>query len=127
MTEEPDEERLRRLEARIAERKAPTPAPDRAQSAGWSQGEVAWRMVIELVSGLVLGLAIGYGLDWLFGTRPILLLVFCLLGFAAGIRTVLGTAREMAAKHDADVAAGRVLLVTAARNDGPQGGEDERD
>ena len=119
MAEEPDEERLRRLEARIAERKVKPPAPKQGQAAGWSQGEVAWRMVIELVSGLVIGLAIGYGLDWLLGTRPILLVVFCLFGFAAGIRTVLGTARELAAKHEADVAAGRVPPAMDAKDDDP--------
>ena len=34
-------------------------------------------------------------LDYLFGTRPILLIVFLLFGFAAGIRTVMGTARDL--------------------------------
>ena len=51
----------------------------------------AWRMVIELVSGM----AIGYGLDVLFGTLPILMIVFTLLGFVAGVRTMLSTAREI--------------------------------
>ena len=52
-------------------------------------------MVIELVVGMVLGLAIGFGLDALFGTRPIFLVVFALLGFAAGVRTMLRTAEEV--------------------------------
>lgn len=124
MAEEPDEERLRRLEARISERKAKPQAAKAGQVAGWSQGEVAWRMVIELCSGMILGLAIGYGLDWLFGTRPILLVIFCLLGFAAGIRTLLGTAREMNAKHEADVAAGRMPRATAVKDEKPDDGED---
>jgi ATP synthase protein I len=62
----------------------------------FSQGEVAWRMVVELVTGMVLGLAIGFGLDVLFNTRPIFLVIFSLLGFGAGIRVMLGTARQMA-------------------------------
>jgi ATP synthase protein I len=53
-------------------------------------------MVVELVTGMVLGLAIGFGLDVLFGTRPIFLVIFSLLGFGAGIRVMLGTARQMA-------------------------------
>ncbi len=57
---------------------------------------MAWRMVIELVSGLGIGFAIGYGLDWLLGTTPWLLVIFILAGFAAGVKTMLGTAREMA-------------------------------
>jgi ATP synthase protein I len=35
-------------------------------------------------------------LDVLFGTRPIFLILFALLGFAAGIKTMMGTARQMA-------------------------------
>tara|TARA_Y100000589_G_C27000615_1_gene566575 strand:+ start:175 stop:498 length:324 start_codon:yes stop_codon:yes gene_type:complete len=55
----------------------------------------AWRMVIELVSGLAIGFGLGYGLDVLFGTLPILMIVFTLLGFIAGVRTMLATAREI--------------------------------
>ena len=52
-------------------------------------------MVTELVAGMLLGLAIGWGLDRLFGTRPVFLVVFALLGFAAGVRTMLRTAAEV--------------------------------
>ena len=52
-------------------------------------------MVIELVSGLAIGFGLGYGLDVLFGTLPILMIVFTLLGFVAGVRTMLSTAREI--------------------------------
>ena len=55
----------------------------------------AWRMVIELVSGMAIGFGLGYGLDVLFGTLPILMIVFTLLGFVAGVRTMLSTAREL--------------------------------
>ena len=55
----------------------------------------AWRMVIELVSGMAIGFGLGYGLDVLFGTLPILMIVFTLLGFVAGVRTMLSTAREI--------------------------------
>src|SRR5690606_592098 len=56
---------------------------------------LGWRMVIDLVVGMLLGLAIGYGLDGLFGTRPVFLVVFALLGFGAGVRTMLRSADEM--------------------------------
>jgi ATP synthase protein I len=95
MADEPDPERLRALEARLAKVKD---APRRERSTmgkGFSQGEVAWRMVIELATGIVLGMALGYGLDVLFGTLPVLLIVFALLGFAAGVRTMLRTAAEL--------------------------------
>jgi len=56
-------------------------------------------MVIELVVGMVLGMAIGFGLDALLGTRPIFLVVFALLGFAAGVRTMIRTANEVQQKR----------------------------
>ncbi len=97
MTEEPDAARLAALEKRIADAAAKVSAKRAGSGSrpGFSQGEVAWRMVVELVSGMVLGLGLGYGLDVLLGTRPIFLIIFCLLGFAAGIRVMLGTARDM--------------------------------
>lgn len=105
MADDPDPDRLRALEARIAKAKGGTRgAGSGPVGKGFSQGEAAWRMVIELVTGMLLGLAIGYGLDRLFGTAPIFLIVFVLLGFAAGIRVMLGTAAQMAkqaASHDA--------------------------
>ena len=55
----------------------------------------AWRMVIELVSGLAIGFGLGYGLDIVFGTLPIFMIVFTLLGFVAGIKTMLSTAKEV--------------------------------
>lgn len=55
----------------------------------------AWRMVIELVSGLAIGFGLGYGLDIVFGTLPIFMIIFTLLGFVAGIKTMLSTAKEV--------------------------------
>lgn len=98
MADDPDPDRLRALEARLGQARAKSAkghARTRGRDSGFSQGEVAWRMIIELVTGMLLGMSIGYGLDVLFGTLPIFLVVFALLGFAAGIRTMLGTAREM--------------------------------
>lgn len=94
MAQEPDPNRLRDLDAKLAKVKA---AQARPAGAGkdFSQAEVAWRMVIELTSGIMIGGSIGYGLDWAFGTKPIFLILFILFGFAAGIRTVIGTARDM--------------------------------
>ena len=64
-----------------------------------SMAQVGWRMVIELVTGLIIGAGIGYGLDWLFGTIPLFLVVFTLLGFAAGVQTMLRSARELAVRR----------------------------
>ncbi|MFN0113821.1 MAG: AtpZ/AtpI family protein [Paracoccaceae bacterium] len=94
MPAEPDPERLQRLEERIAEAKRAT-APPPPTEQHYSQASQGWRMVIELVSGLGIGFVVGYGLDWLFGTIPVFLVVFTLLGFAAGVKTMLRTAQEI--------------------------------
>ena len=49
---------------------------------------IGLRVGVELVSALVVAVAIGYGLDWLFGTKPIFIVVFVLLGGAAGVLNV---------------------------------------
>ncbi len=95
MAEEPFADRLKRLEDRIARARSAREAPERAGHGEYTQGSLAWRMVTELVAGMLLGLGIGWGLDALAGTRPIFLVVFALLGFAAGIRTMLRTAAEV--------------------------------
>lgn len=106
MASEPDPDRLRALEARLKKVKAAPATQASATAKGFSQGEVAWRMVIELATGIVLGSAIGYGIDVLAGTLPIFLIIFSLFGFAAGIRTMLGTARELGRTKAAEAAKG---------------------
>ena len=64
---------------------------------------IAGRFATELVAALVVGGAVGWGLDWLCGhygfhTRPVLMIVFFMLGAAAGIRNVMRAATEINAK-----------------------------
>ncbi len=100
----PDQQRqLAALEARIAAAKA-AQAPKPRVDEHYSQANLAWRMVIELVAGLGIGFGIGYGLDSLFGTIPIFLVLFTLLGLAAGIKTMLRSAQEAQKKQQADTA-----------------------
>jgi ATP synthase protein I len=94
MPDEPDRARLDALERRIAAAKG-VAAPDHHMKKDYSQAQLAWRMVIELVAGLGIGFGIGYGLDWVFGTLPLFLVLFIGLGFAAGIKTMLRSAREV--------------------------------
>lgn len=98
MAEEPVEDRLQELDKRIKAIKAaqePSPRKPNAHSAAG----LAWRMVLELVIGLVIGFGIGYGLDSLFGTLPIFLVLFILLGFGAGVRTMMHTVAEVQRKE----------------------------
>jgi ATP synthase protein I len=97
---EPDPARLRALHERLEQVKGKEPQAPSSTAKGFSQGEVAWRMVIELATGIMLGTAIGYGIDVLFGTLPIFLVIFSLLGFAAGVKTMLGSARELGRKAE---------------------------
>jgi ATP synthase protein I len=99
MSEPSDLERLHALEARIARMKA-AQEPEPPKEEGHVMAQHAWRMVTELVAGLLLGLGIGYGLDVLFGTRPIFLVLFILLGFAAGIRVMMRSAQELQRKSE---------------------------
>ena len=56
---------------------------------------VAFRVSVELVSALAVGLVIGWLLDQWLETRPWLMLVFLLLGGAAGILNVYRMAKGM--------------------------------
>jgi ATP synthase protein I len=113
---DPDQkQQLAQLEAKIdaaKQRTAPKPRADEH----YSQAQLAWRMVIELVAGLGIGFGIGYGLDHLFGTLPIFMVLFILLGLAAGVKTMLRSAQEIQDKKMADA---------AGENTPPAGGQDE--
>ena len=86
------------LDARLQALKATQEDEKPHMEEHYSQAQQGWRMVIELVTGLLVGFGIGYGLDSLFGTLPIFLLLFTLLGLAAGIRVMMRTAQEFQRK-----------------------------
>ena len=54
-----------------------------------------WRMVIELVTGMILGVSLGIAIDYVLGSKPLFLIVFALLGFMAGVKTMIATAKKM--------------------------------
>ncbi|HEY2032532.1 MAG TPA: AtpZ/AtpI family protein [Rhizomicrobium sp.] len=92
---------LKRLGARLDDAQQRL-APRKNQPPPTQMG-IAFRFSTELVAALVVGGAIGWGLDWLFGyfgihTKPWLLIVFVVLGAAAGIRNVMRAATEINAQ-----------------------------
>lgn len=94
-----DEDLGARIErARDAQR--PPPRSDIAKK--YNSLTLAWRMTLELVVGTAIGGAIGLGLDHITGLAPLFLIVFGLLGFAAGVNVVIQTANEAskAARED---------------------------
>ena len=83
------EERLKSARSRRGlDVPSPLSAGDSGDMGGMSPWGIGLRVGIEMVSALVVAVAIGWGLDWLFGTRPILIAVFVLLGGAAGVLNV---------------------------------------
>ena len=94
MADKDERVRLAELQKRIDSARKRREPPPRTENMVMDASN-AWRMVIELVTGMVMGFGIGYGLDWVFGTLPIFLVVFTLLGFAAGVRVMTGTAKSM--------------------------------
>jgi len=71
---------------------------------------LAFRVSVELVSAVAVGLAIGWGIDWMLGTRPWVMIVFIILGFIAGVMNVyrvasgMGNAKGHGQKDDASEA-----------------------
>lgn len=93
MSDDDFEARRKRLRETLSAHEAAEEAERQryAKPAGQSYA-VAFRLSTEFVSAIVVGLAIGFGLDWLAGTTPWFMIVFLLLGFAAGVLNVLRSA-----------------------------------
>jgi len=73
-----------------ARRPSDGPGADRATTAsGYARG---FRLSSELVAGVVVGAGIGWLLDRWLGISPWGLIVFVLLGFAAGVLNVMRSA-----------------------------------
>lgn len=98
MSNREDADRLKALEAKIAALKEPAEEKHHSEEH-YSQAQLAWRMVVELVAGLGIGFGIGYGLDTLLGTTPIFLVLFIFFGLAAGVLTMVRSAKEVQRKQ----------------------------
>ncbi|MEQ8388692.1 MAG: AtpZ/AtpI family protein [Alphaproteobacteria bacterium] len=122
MTDKKPPPSLLDLGSRIARARARRQGEDRSRTGG--QGSrppmtglgMAVRVGVDLVAGLIVGVAIGVLLDRWLGTGPWLLVVFFVLGAAAGFVNVYRTVRNlgMAAGYPRD----RVGDGTE-NNDGP--------
>lgn len=94
MGDRDQETSLAELEKKIAAAKSARTPGKKHQEEHYSKAQTGWRMVTELVAGLLIGFGMGYGLDYLLGTLPIFLVLLTLLGFAAGVKTMMITARD---------------------------------
>ena len=82
------EDPLKSLEKKIEDAKKGV-EPQRSAQNKFSAAEVGWRMIIELTAGVFIGFGLGYGLDFLFDTQPVFILLLTLFGFAAGVKTMM--------------------------------------
>jgi ATP synthase protein I len=79
------EQRLRAARERAG---LDTPPPQKHDPLAGSPWSIAIRVGAELVAALLVGVAIGWALDRWLHTGPVFLIIFVLLGGAAGIRNV---------------------------------------
>jgi ATP synthase protein I len=96
---DPDDEsaalraRLNRLSGELKGRAAPPPAPQQKpepkSSPAGSAMSLGLRAGSEFVSAVIIGLGIGWVLDRVLHTNPAFLIVFFLIGVAAGIWNVI--------------------------------------
>jgi ATP synthase protein I len=91
--------RLQRLGDRLGHHRPSRPSegePGQPQTVDTSAMARGFRLSTELVAGVLVGAAIGWLLDRWLGSSPFGLVVFLLLGFAAGVLNVLRAAGLLA-------------------------------
>lgn len=87
--------RLRDLGERLGQHHPAGPSdsePGQRPTADPSAIARGFRLSTELVAGVLVGAAIGWLLDYWLGTSPLGMIVFLLLGFAAGVLNVMRAA-----------------------------------
>ncbi len=90
--DDPDARKLADLEERLKKARGPEPVRKKSEVSGL---DMAYRLIAELVAAVLVGMGLGWGMDWLFGTQPVFLIVMMLFGIVAGIMAVFRTAHEM--------------------------------
>ncbi|MEJ2377175.1 MAG: AtpZ/AtpI family protein [Pseudolabrys sp.] len=104
-TEPPDDEaqlsaRLQRLGERLAQASRPSEnGSGPRQTADRSAMARGFRLSSELVGGVLVGAGLGWLLDRWLGTSPWGLIVFLMLGFAAGVLNVMRAAGVVDKRH----------------------------
>lgn len=88
------EARLNSLSARLHARTSQN-EPDRPKTSGHAGIGAGLRLGTEFVAGVLVGAGIGWFVDRLAGTAPFGMIVFLLLGFAAGVKNVIQAASRL--------------------------------
>jgi ATP synthase protein I len=99
--------RLKRLNQQLSKvsenRKAQADQAESQNESGQARASamaVGLRLSSELVAGVLVGALLGWGLDHWLSTSPWGLIVFLLLGFAAGVMNVMRSAGVMAKQSE---------------------------
>lgn len=71
----------------------------RQSVASMSGAAVGFRIAIEILAAIAVGVGIGLALDMWLGTKPWMLILFCMLGFGGAMANVMRTARELDRKR----------------------------
>ena len=86
--------RLHDLEDKVRDARARhEPASSQARDRGAAMGE-ALKLAAEMIAGVAVGGFVGWAFDRWLGTAPILMVVFLILGAAAGILNVIRNAQK---------------------------------
>ena len=107
-----DQARLERLKTSVAKARA---SDEAAQAAAFDPARPSTGMGLGLKMGMDLTVAtlIGFGMgaliDWPLGTFPLVALILCGLGFAAGIRMILAAANDYRARLETGDISGSTL------------------
>ena len=83
--------RLEALKAELGDAKARDEAEHQGKSGSSSNASAlgaGMRAASELVAGILVGTGLGFLLDRFLGTKPWLLIIFMMLGMAAGFRNI---------------------------------------
>jgi ATP synthase protein I len=56
---------------------------------------IGMRFATEMIAAVLVGTAMGWGLDWLFGTSPVFLIVMFLFGAGAGLLNIARASKEI--------------------------------
>ncbi len=101
MSENPDPERLKALAKKLEAAQA-EPTRKTHDAGKYSGAAPAWQMIVELTTGMAIGVVMGLALDAWTGLSPLFVVVFTLLGFAAGVRVMMQTAAAYQRKAEAE-------------------------
>ena len=104
MTEERDLPKasadLENLSARLREERRQADLAAQARRTATAAMGGGFRIAVDMLAALAVGTGLGYMADRMFGTLPWIMIGGIFFGFAAGVRTMIRSARRMNAARD---------------------------